>query len=141
MITIAAAGINHRSITVTQVSVGVWIAVYGESGGKAGGLGQAAVLVIVVVVAVVVVVVVIVVVAAPISVVILAPILGQQKCTHNERCHSEMQCCGYGFAWIRIILGSLIRIHIKVEGWIRIRMKVKSRIRDPEGPNLGKSEW
>jgi predicted metalloprotease len=58
------------------MSVGVWIAVYGESGGKAGGLGQAAVLVIVVVV---IVVVIIVVVAAPISVVILAPILGQQN--------------------------------------------------------------
>ncbi len=97
MITIAAAWINHRSITVTQMSVGVWIAVHGESGGKAWGLRQAAVLVIVVVV-IVVVIVVVVVVAAPISVVILAPILGQQKCTHDERCHTEVKYCGYGSA-------------------------------------------
>jgi len=72
-ITVNAAGITHRSITVnSQLRDGqVLIAVHGEGGGKARGLGQPPVLIVIVVA----VVVIVVVVAPPIRVIIISPIL------------------------------------------------------------------
>jgi hypothetical protein len=37
------------------------------------------------------------------------------------------QCCGTGYAWIRIIFGTWIRIRIRVTSWIRIRIKNKKK--------------
>ncbi len=46
-----------------------------------------------------------------------------------------VETCGYRFAWICIILGSRIRIHIRVKSWILIRIciHVKKKVRMDSG--------